>query len=609
MAAAAAPVSGRLTSWGSAAVLGAPRRHAAVCKAADAQKERPAVWYAGAGERRALMSGNWKMNPGTLGEARSLAKLMRANQAANEASGRTDLPDTMVFPPAAYLSEVAACLAGTGVKLGAQNVSDREESTGAFTGELSAQMLRSLGCEHVLVGHSERRALYDETDAVVNGKVRAALKAGLRVTLCVGETLDEYEADLADEVCAVQLKKGLANVDVSRAEAGDVVVAYEPVWAIGTGLSATPEIAQRVHAGIREVLGQIWTPAAARKVVIQYGGSVTPETVDALMAMPDVDGCLVGGASLVAEKFDRLVNFTSPLRPSGHPPRVLQASEVVACRNNLGESPVWSGTHLHWVSATDKEVWTWNLADAPYKVTFDSVVGCVALRESGGLVVALEDAIVAYDPETRATSVLADVLPERNQNTRPNDGRVDRAGNFVYGSYNNFHRGGSDVGAANAGLYRLDSATGAVTEVLDYKFRVSNGICFTGDGASVFFCDTPTRKVFQFDYSPTGVLSNRRLVYTMPPHLAGGPDGAQVDAKGGLWIALSGASQVVRIDPDSGHVTHAVMLPVSSPTSCTFGGPDLSTLYITTRGPDGGGLYSCQVPSDFSGLPEPTFRG
>ena len=585
-------------------------RDAVVCGAGEAAgRERPAVWYAGQGERRALMSGNWKMNPGSVGEAKALAKLVRANQAANEASGRTDLPDAMVFPPAAYLTAVGECLAGTGVKLGAQNVSDRAEATGAFTGELSAPMLRSLGCEHVLVGHSERRALYDETDAVVNAKVRLALGAGLRVTLCVGETLGEYEAELAAEVCAVQLKKGLAGVDVRHAEAGDVVIAYEPVWAIGTGLSATPEIAQGVHAGIREVLAQIWTPQAARAVVIQYGGSVTPETVDALMAMPDIDGCLVGGASLAADKFDRLVNFTSPLRPAGAPPRVLQASEVVACRNALGESPVWSGTHLHWVSALDKEVWTWNLADAPFKVTFDSIVGCVALREQGGLVVALEDAIVAYDPETRATTALADVLPERNQNTRPNDGRVDRAGNFVYGSYNSFHRGGSDVGAANAGLYRLDASSGAVTEVLDYKFRVSNGICFTGDGASMFFCDTPTRKVFQFDYSPTGALTHRRLVYSMPPHLAGGPDGAQVDRRGGLWIALSGASQVVRVDPAAGHVTHAVRLPVASPTSCTFGGPDLTTLYITTRGPDGGGLYACQVPSDLAGLPEPRFRG
>lgn len=375
------------------------------------------------------------------------------------------------------------------------------------------------------------------------------------------------------------------------------------MWAIGTGKTATPEQAQEAHAIVRGVLAELYGSALARTVRIQYGGSVTPEGIDELMRMPDVDGALVGGASLVADKFSRIIDFAPPDRPRSNP-RQLFAREVVACRNTLGESPVWSARlqRLFWVSAPDKEVWSWNLKDAPFKRAFEQVVGSAALVDDGRLLVNLEDRTVVYDVE-RAISTDLERTPEQKSLTRLNDARVDRSGNLVVGMYNNYHRAGVTAGDDIAGLYRL--GRDGFEEVLDYKFRVSNAIAFSPDGQTMFFCDSPTRKVFAFAYSPTEPLRDRRLVYTMPASLPGSPDGAQVDASGRLWLALSGAGQVVQIDPATGDTLIVVQLPVASPTSLTFGGENLNTLFITTRGPDGGGLYSVQMPFGLRGLAEP----
>ena len=173
--------------------------------------------------------------------------------------------------------------------------------------------------------------------------------------------------------------------------------------------------------------------------------------------------------------------------------------------------------------------------------------------------------------------------------------------------YNNYHRAGASGGDDNAGLYQISGADArSITEILDYRFRVSNCICFSPEGTTIYFCDTPTRRVYSFGYSAEGLLSyTKRLVYSQPSELPGGPDGAQTDRDGFLWIALSGAGQVVRIDPATGETVMRVLLPVSSPTSVTFGGVDLDTLYITTRGPDGGGLYAVKMPFGIRGLPEP----
>ncbi|KAL1519482.1 hypothetical protein AB1Y20_023000 [Prymnesium parvum] len=561
-----------------------------------------AVWYAAPQQRRPLIAGNWKLNPSTLAGAKALLQLLAANQRAVETSGRTDLPDVAIFPPFPFLAIALEMVQGTGIKVGAQNVG-LEPGPGAFTGEVSASMIASMGCQYVLLGHSERRTVFKETDAQINQKVHLVLGEGLDVVLCVGETEEEYEMALLESVCALQLKKGLSGVQASQLSS--IVIAYEPVWAIGTGATPTASAPPaKAHAIIRRLLGEMFTPELARGVVIQYGGSVTPESVDDLMRQPDIDGCLVGGASLVAEKLGRIIEYTPPHRPRDNP-RVIQAREVVSCKNVLGESPVWSARHqsLYWVSAVEKEVWSWNLADAPCKWDFESTVGHVALRATGELVVGLEDRIIAFDPSTRYASTLA-LSPEPPGTTRPNDARVDREGQLVFGMYNNYHRAGVTAGVDNAGLYRL-RADGRTEMILDYKFRVSNSICFSPDGRTLYFCDTPTRKVYAFDYSPIAQLSNRRLVYTQPSELPGGPDGAQTDAEGYVWLALSGAGQVVRVDPATGATEVVIALPVASPTSLTFGGAALDTIFITTRGPDGGGLYSVKCPFGIRGIAEP----
>ena len=178
---------------------------------------------------------------------------------------------------------------------------------GAFTGDISASMLKSCGVQWALAGHSERRTINAESDEYINGQCKALIESGMSVILCIGETLEEYEKGLVGSVCEVQLKKGLCGI--SADEMDRVVIAYEPVWAIGTGKVATPAIAQSVHKICRNILVSMYGEKIANETRILYGGSVSPESVDGLMAEPDIDGTLVGGASLDGEKFGRIINF------------------------------------------------------------------------------------------------------------------------------------------------------------------------------------------------------------------------------------------------------------------------------------------------------------
>lgn len=241
--------------------------------------------------RRLLVAGNWKLN-GSRSANASLLGALRDRLPA----GRTC--EVMVCPPFVYLGEIAQALKGSGILLGAQDVS--AEPQGAFTGEVSGPMLRDVGCSHAIVGHSERRALFGETDDVVSRKFRAARAAGLQPILCVGETLDEREAGITADVVGRQLRAVLDTVEVEEIAA--TVVAYEPVWAIGTGRTATPEQAQEVHALIRSIVAAR-DARIATQLRILYGGSVKGANAHALFSMPDVDGGLVGGASLDAADF------------------------------------------------------------------------------------------------------------------------------------------------------------------------------------------------------------------------------------------------------------------------------------------------------------------
>ncbi len=211
----------------------------------------------------------------------------------------------MIAPSFTSLAAVAEAVKGSTIVLGAQNMADEE--SGAFTGETSVLMLKEIGVEIVILGHSERRHVYGETDELINKKLKLALKHGLEADLCVGETLEEREAGKADEVVCRQTEKGLAGI--SEKDLASVTIAYEPVWAIGTGKTATPDDAEAVHNVIRRKIAELYSPEAAGKIIIQYGGSVKPGNVKELMAMEDIDGALVGGAALKAETFVPIAEY------------------------------------------------------------------------------------------------------------------------------------------------------------------------------------------------------------------------------------------------------------------------------------------------------------
>src|ERR1700690_3864112 len=249
-------------------------------------------------KRRPIIAGNWKMNKTTV-EARDLAARL-----VPLVSGVLDR-DIVLAPPFTALLAVADTIKGTNLVLSAQNLF--WEDKGAFTGEISAEMLLDLGCKYVIIGHSERRQFFSETDETVNKKVRQALNKGLHPIVCVGELLSEREAGKANEVIERQVVGALKGV--TAAEMQKIVIAYEPVWAIGTGKTATPDQANEIHAFIRQKIKSMYNVDVAGALRIQYGGSVTPENVSTLMAKPDIDGALVGGASLKPESFAALVNF------------------------------------------------------------------------------------------------------------------------------------------------------------------------------------------------------------------------------------------------------------------------------------------------------------
>jgi len=248
--------------------------------------------------RKPLIAGNWKMHK-TPEEARTFA-----SQLLEELKDEREV-EVVVAPPFVSLLPVKEVLGEGPIKLAAQNV--HWEKEGAFTGEVSPLMLNEIGCDYVIVGHSERRGYFGETDEMVNRKVKALLDVGLRPILCVGETLKEREEGKTFQVVEAQVRGGLK--DLEAGEGKELVVAYEPVWAIGTGRTATPHQAQEVQAFIRGVLKELFGEEVARGIRILYGGSVKPENIAELMAEEDIDGALVGGASLKVDSFVRIVRY------------------------------------------------------------------------------------------------------------------------------------------------------------------------------------------------------------------------------------------------------------------------------------------------------------
>jgi len=247
--------------------------------------------------RRPVIAGNWKLNK-TLSEATQTARDLKARLAGASTA------EVIISPVFTALGSVRSALEGSAIGLAAQNV--YPEDQGAFTGEVSAPLLRDVGCRYCIVGHSERRHLMGETDAAVHAKTKALLAHDLQPIICVGETLEEREAGATLKIVLGQLSAALADITPEQAEKG--MIAYEPVWAIGTGRTASPSDAQNVHQAIRARVEETHGSALARSLRILYGGSVKPANASDLLAQPDIDGALVGGASLVAESFAAIVN-------------------------------------------------------------------------------------------------------------------------------------------------------------------------------------------------------------------------------------------------------------------------------------------------------------
>ena len=242
--------------------------------------------------RKKIIAGNWKMN-NDINESQNLVS------GIINGLGADDKCDVIVCPPFTSLNEVNLLIKDTQLKLGAQNMF--YEDSGAYTGEISASMLKSVGCEFVILGHSERRTIFDEKDEIINKKIKKAIESKLKVIFCIGETLSQREEGATYDVIRLQYLKGLE--DISRQNLKNIIIAYEPVWAIGTGKTATPDQAQEVHSFIRNLIQENYADESAKEMIIQYGGSVKPDNAAALLSQPDIDGALIGGSCLKADSF------------------------------------------------------------------------------------------------------------------------------------------------------------------------------------------------------------------------------------------------------------------------------------------------------------------
>ncbi|MCX6151464.1 MAG: triose-phosphate isomerase [Ignavibacteriales bacterium] len=247
--------------------------------------------------RKKIIAGNWKMNNDISATKNLINELKTKLQNENLQTG------IIICPPFTSLETASTLVYGTKILLGAQNM--HFEDSGAFTGEISANMLKNAGCTFVILGHSERRTIFNESDELINKKMKKALSATLKPIFCVGETLQQREEGITETIIKTQIVEGLK--DIKENELENIIIAYEPVWAIGTGRNATPQQAQEVHLFIRTLISKLYSDSAAQNMVIQYGGSVKPDNAKELLSQQDVDGALVGGACLKADSFISII--------------------------------------------------------------------------------------------------------------------------------------------------------------------------------------------------------------------------------------------------------------------------------------------------------------
>ncbi|MCH8171421.1 MAG: triose-phosphate isomerase [Bacteroidetes bacterium] len=247
--------------------------------------------------RRRIIAGNWKMH-NNLSESQNLVTKL-----VNELNNQNINREVIICPPFTSLTEVSNLLDGTKIELGAQNM--HFEDKGAFTGEISADMLKSVGCKYVILGHSERRTIFGESDEIINKKIKQALNAGLIPIFCMGETLEQREDGITNDVINNQVSEGIK--ELSEEDVNKIIIAYEPIWAIGTGKTATPEQAQEVHKFIRSLLRENFSENTSQNIPILYGGSVKPNNAEDILAKEDIDGALVGGACLDTDSFVSII--------------------------------------------------------------------------------------------------------------------------------------------------------------------------------------------------------------------------------------------------------------------------------------------------------------
>ncbi|OGU62781.1 MAG: triose-phosphate isomerase [Ignavibacteria bacterium RBG_13_36_8] len=248
--------------------------------------------------RRKVIAGNWKMNK-NLSESVSLI-----SEIVNKIKKIKTKVDIIICPPFTSLDTAGELIKNSSIKLGAQNM--HSEDSGAYTGEISAAMLKSIGCEYVILGHSERRTIFHENDEMINKKMKKALENNLKPIFCIGESLEEREKGITFDIIKEQLERGLTGINNTNLE--NIIIAYEPVWAIGTGKTATPSQAQEVHEFIRKCAKENLSNSSAENLIIQYGGSVKPENSAELLNQPDIDGALIGGACLIADSFVKIIS-------------------------------------------------------------------------------------------------------------------------------------------------------------------------------------------------------------------------------------------------------------------------------------------------------------
>jgi triosephosphate isomerase len=247
--------------------------------------------------RKKVIAGNWKLNNDVNGTVNLISEIK------NGLGSQANKTEIIVCPPFTSLETAFALLKDSNIKLGSQNM--YFEESGAFTGEVSASMLKSVGCEFVILGHSERRTIFGENNLLINKKIKTAIRNNLKPIFCIGETLEEREKGITFKIIESQLREGLDGLNEN--DLPNLIIAYEPVWAIGTGRNATPQQAQEVHQFIRQLIVKMYSDNFAKKLIIQYGGSVKPDNAHDLLSQPDIDGALVGGACLKADSFLKII--------------------------------------------------------------------------------------------------------------------------------------------------------------------------------------------------------------------------------------------------------------------------------------------------------------